>query len=553
MKEWTTACPDWESRILKGEPLIPPPLFPEQAEVGLRYFRELRIVDAPGSPTMGEACRPWLLDFVGSVFGAYDAETGRRLLTEFFLLISKKNAKSTGAAGIMLSALLWNWRQSAEFLILAPTIEVANNSFFPARDMVRQDEELSTLLYVQDHYRTITHRTTNATLKVVAADNEAVGGKKATGVLIDELWLFGKRPGAENMLREATGGLASRPEGFVIYATTQSDEPPAGVFRQKLDYARGVRDGRIKDKRFLPVLYEFPQSVIDAGGHLKAENLRITNPNLGASVDVEFLERELQKAKEGGPESLVGFLSKHANVEIGLALKSDGWAGADYWEAQGMSPGLSLDDLISESEVLTVGIDGGGLDDLLGLCVMGRRRSDGHWLAWHRAYAHPSVLERRKSEAPRFKDFANDGDLILVESVGEDVDLVADAVQQCHESGLLDKVGVDPAGIGAIVDAMIGRGLEMDQIVGVPQGWKLNGAIKTAERKLAAAQLHHGGTRLMNWCTGNAKVVPVGNAITITKQASGTAKIDPLMATFNATSLMMLNPQPKAAVSLHFL
>jgi phage terminase large subunit-like protein len=70
----------------------------------------------------------------------------------------------------------------------------------------------------------------------------------------------------------------------------------------------------------------------------------------------------------------------------------------------------------------------------------------------------------------------------------------------------------------------------------------MNGAVKEAERRLAAGTLLHGGMRLMAWCVGNAKVEPRGNAIIITKQASGTAKIDPLMALINAVSLMSMNP-----------
>ena len=537
--EWTTSCPDWAERLKAGRSIIPPPIFEDQAAQALEIFKSLKIVDAPGSPTFGEACAQWVFDLVASIFGAYDANSGRRLITEWFVCLPKKNSKSTIAAGVMMTALILNWRMSAEYAILAPTIEVAGNSFAPSRDMVQKDDELDALMQVQTHVKTITHRETGATLKVVAADSNTVGGKKSVGTLVDELWLFGKQANAENMLREAIGGLASRPEGFVIYLTTQSDDPPAGVFRQKLQYARDVRDGKIIDPCFVPVIFEHPPEMVANKEHLLVENLAMVNPNLGYSVDRQFLEREYKKAKEGGEESFRGFLAKHGNVEIGMNLRSDRWAGADFWEQQAR-PGITLDALIAESDVIDVGIDGGGLDDLLGLAVLGRVGDK--WKLWTKAYAHPSVIERRKSEASRFEDFARDGDLILVKRVGEDVEDVADVIAQIHDSGKLDQVGTDPAGLGGILEALESAGTPKEKIVGISQGWRLAGAIKTAERKLAEGVIEHSGSPMMAWCVGNARVEQRANSILITKQASGFAKIDPLMATLNAVSLMALNP-----------
>lgn len=500
------------------------------------------MVDAPGMPLMGEVCKQWVFDLVAAFFGSYDHESGRRLIREYFLCISKKNGKSTIAAGVMLTALILNWRYSAEFLIISPTVEIANNSFYPARDMVKYDEELSDLMHVENYTRKITHRGNGGMLKVIAAEQDSVGGKKGSIVMIDELHLFGKRSNAEGMLREATGGLASRPEGGVIYLTTQSDEPPAGVFKSKLMYARKVRDGEMEDKRFLPVIYEFPQSILDDEGHKKEENFYITNPNLGASVDEEYLALEMAKADASGEESMLGFMAKHFNVEVGLALKSDRWAGADYWQRRGVVSGITLDDLIKRSEVVTVGIDGGGLDDLLGLSVIGREEITGQWLVWCKAWAHPSVMQRRKSEAPRFRDFAAEGDLVIVAEMGEDVYGVADIVKQCDDSGKLDMIGVDPIGLGGILDALDDVGVSSEKIIGISQGYKMSGVIKTVERRLADSKMSHGGSNMMAWCVGNAKVKPVGNAITITKQSAGFAKIDPLMALFNAAHLMALNP-----------
>lgn len=547
MADWTTACPDWERRIVAGESLVPPPLFPGQAEGALDVLRDLKIVDASGSPTFGESSRPWFLDLAASVFGAYDPDTGRRLIREFLLLISKKNGKSTDAAAIMLTALLRNWRQSAEFYILAPTIEVANNSFYPARDMVRADDELAELLDVREHLRTITHRTTGAFLKVVAADAETVSGKKAVGVLVDELWLFGKRANAENMLAEATGGLVSRPEGFVIWLSTQSDEPPAGVFKEKLAYFRDVRDGKIEDRRSLPCIFEFPPDMVKSQGYLKPENWRITNPNLGLSVDEEWLSDKLRESQQGGPHKLNVFLAKHLNVEIGQSLRADAWPGAREWAKA--ARGLTLADVIAQCDCVTAGIDGGGLDDLYALGVIGRHRETKQWLAWAHAWCHRSVLELRKSEASKFLDFERDGDLTIIENFGEDIAGTIEYLMKIDAAGVLATIGLDPMGVGEIVDAIEAAGLGGEgRVVGVSQGYKLQGAVKTLERKVSDGTFAHSGSALLAYAVGNAKTELKGNAVIVTKQASGVGKIDPLMALFDAAALMSMNPEPRGLI-----
>ncbi len=553
LPEWTTARPDWEKRIVAKQSLMPcEPLFPEVAEIALKIFNELILVDVMDSPKMGEVTLPWVLDFVAAIFGAYDPVEKKRLIREFFLLISKKNTKSTIAAGIMMVALILNDRLSAELIILAPTKEVADNSFNPIRDFIAADPELQEMFNVSEHTKTVTNLGTNATLKVIAAESNAAAGKKASIILIDEVWLFGKRSNAESMFREAKGGLASRPEGCVIYLSTMSDEVPCGVFKQLLDYARDVRDGIKIDKGFLPLIYEFPKWMIEAGEHLKTDNFYITNPNLGASVDVDYLISEFNKVRDAGEESLRDFLAKHLNVEIGMNLRANRWAGAEYWLQQSKS--FTLAKLIDQSDVLTAGIDGGGLDDLLGFAVLGRHAKSRKWWLWNHAWCMRIALERRKENAPKYLDFEKEGSLTIVDTVGPDIDQLAQYAKQVYDSGKLDKIGLDPLGLGGLLDGLLSVGIPQEQMIAVAQGYKLAGYIQTTERKLAEGNLYHAGQDLMTWCAGNARIVMKGNGMMISKQESGTAKIDPLIATFNAVALMSLNPEPtNKDYEIHFI
>lgn len=551
---WDFACPDWVERLKAGRSLVPAlPLDGREAARAVGIFNNLRLPDVPGTPRMNEAAGDWFRDIVGSVFGSVVA--GKRRVRETFALVPKKNSKTTGGAGIMLTALLMNERPRAEFLLVGPTQEIADLAFQQAVGMVEADEYLKARFRVQEHLKVIKDLTNGAFLKIKTFDMKVMTGTKPVGILIDELHVMSLYSYASRVLGQMRGGILANPEGFLIFITTQSDQPPAGVFRQELQYARGVRDGRITGSRMLPILYEFPEAMQTAKDAPWRDpgNWAMVTPNLGRSIDLDTLVADYRDARDKGEEEERRWASQHLNVEIGLALHSERWRGADYW-LDAAVPGLTLEEIMERSEVCTVGIDGGGLDDLFGLAVVGRCRITKQWLAWHHAWCQPDVLEERKDIAERLRDFAAAGDLTICETVTQDVEEAAEIVADVRDAGLLPEgaaVGLDPVGVAAVVDELAGRGIGGDQVVAVSQGFRLSGAVWGAERKLKDGTLRHGGQAMMAWCVGNAKAEARGNAVLITKQAAGKAKIDPLMALFNAFSLMSRNPEAGGGPSVY--
>ena len=238
------------------------------------------------------------------------------------------------------------------------------------------------------------------------------------------------------------------------------------------------------------------------------------------------------------------FLAKHLNVEIGMNLRANRWPGADYWASRA-NPELTYEAVLERSEVCVIGLDGGGLDDLFGLCLLGRDRETKDWLAWSHAWAHRSVLDRRKGIASRLRDFEREGSLTILDDELGDVAAIVEIAQDVKSRGILASVAADPAGLGELIDALGEADItpENGQIIGAPQGYAMMNAIKTAERKLVNGTLLHDGSALMTWCIGNIKIEPTATAIRATKANAGDAKIDPAMALFDAVTVMSRNPE----------
>lgn len=557
----STACPDWWQRILAGQAPVADGLVTNAAEAdrGARIFDRLRLPDVIGRPTFGVAAGPWYREaVVRPLFGSLHSVTGRRRIHTVAIYVPKKNSKTTLTAGVSVTALLMNQRPNATFAQFGPTQTIAEQGYDAAVGIIEADAQLKQVLRTRDHIKTIEHLGSGASLQVTTFDPQVATGGIYAGAIIDEFHLLGSMAKADRVIGQIKGARVAVPEAFMIYTTTQSDEAPAGVFRSELDYARRVRDGEIIDEGYLPVMFEFPVEIQTdrAKPWLDPALWHLVNPNAGRSVSIETLRADFAKADAGGEHELRRWASQHLNIQIGVALGSDRWKGAGYWEGAA-GPCRALNDLVDRCDVLVCGIDGGGIDDLMALTVIGRDSETRDWHVWAKAWVDPSLLVERPAIAPRLRDFERDGDLVIVEPNAQ-VEQLAEIVAQLHASGLLARenaIGVDAVGIGAVVDAIVAAGVPFELVKAVGQGFRLSGNIQTTSRRLAAGTLWHCDQALMAWAVGNVRIELKGNNLFATKQTAGAAKIDPFMAMMNAVDFMGRNPEAiaSAAAEVEFL
>lgn len=547
---WSFAVPDWRERIQAGKSLVPTlPIDEEEYKRVTRIFDKLRLPDVVGKPPLSEAGGEWFREITGTVLASLD-RNGDRQVPELFLMAPKKSSKTSYGAAFMDTALLVNERPRAEFLMVAPTIAIAQLAFNQAIGMIEADETnfLQKRMQVTPHLRRITDRRTKATLEIKAFDTSILTGIKPAGVLLDELHEIAKNAAAQRIIGQIRGGMIAIPESFLAMITTQSDQPPRGAFKAELDNARDIRDGKANG-RTLSVLYEFPEEIArDADRWKDRSTWWMVTPNLNRSVTLPKLEEGLDRAERDGIAEVARWASQHLNIEIGIGLRSDRWPGAEFWRRRADDT-ITFEVLLARSEVVVVGIDGGGLDDLFGLSVLGRERDTKRWLCWAHAWCHQGVLERRKSIASALRDFERRGELTIVDDQLDDISAIVEIVVDIKDRDMLGAVAVDPAGLGEFTDALAEAGITVENglLKGAPQGYAMMNAIKTAERKLANGTLLHAPSTLMDWCIGNLKIEPTATAIRATKQNAGDAKIDPVMALFDAVTVMATNPVPPSA------
>jgi phage terminase large subunit-like protein len=534
-------CKDWADRLRDHQMPIDLAgvdrfLNEKRVNVASKAFGMIRCPDVPGQPQMDVAAATWQKEVVKLAAGGLQAD-GRQSINSIGVMVPKKNSKTTFASAMALTLAMMSPRPNAEFLLIGAEQSIAQLSFQQLQGMIACDDELREHWHVREHLKKIVSRKSGVTISVKSFSMEAVTGTKPALVLLDEAHLL-THADAGRVVGQLRGGMAAIPEGQLIWISTQSDVTPRGFWKDELEKARSVRDGKLQLPGYAPILYEPPPEFTkDLIAASDPKMWSMVNPSLGYSITEEWLVRSFREAVSTSEHETRRWLSQHANVEVAaFEFGDNAWGGAEVW-LRGKTEDLTFEQIVSGADRIVIGLDGGGLDDLLAVTVLGIFGDE--WKSATRAFIYPVVLQRRLQISSLLQDFSKSGDLVIMDEF-RGLDDVIELIASVALSRPDVIVAADPNGVAMeISEALQEAGVSQQNIVAVRQGWGLRVGYQALERRLRAGTLQHADQQIMDWCVSNSMVDVSG---LVTKKISGHAKIDCLVALAIASVAAMEQP-----------
>ena len=231
----------------------------------------------------------WQTEIISKLFGTIKAD-GTRQYNTVYCEIPKKNGKSELAAGIALKLLFADNEPGAEVYSAACDTDQARIVFDVAARMIENNKVLWRKCKLLRSAKRMIHNTNGGMYRVLSAEAPSKHGFNSHGVIIDELHAQPNRD-LYDVLTQGAGDARRQPVFF--YITTAGFDKHS-ICWEVHDYARQVRDGIIKDKTFLPILY----SADEKEDWTDEKVWESCNPSLHKIIHIQKVRDACQKAQD---------------------------------------------------------------------------------------------------------------------------------------------------------------------------------------------------------------------------------------------------------------
>jgi len=446
--------------------------------------------------------------YVGQLFGWKRKDNDLRRFRTSFKEVARKNGKTSEAAGKSYCHLLLDNEPGAQVYFAATKEDQARIGFKDVQKIADATPELRNKIRVMT--KSVLYG--DSFVKPIGSDSNTSDGFDPSWGVIDEYHAHK----TDEMLNVLESGMGSRRQPMIDVITTagfNKEYPCFSALRKtSIEILKGIK----VDESLLTLIYELDE---EDDWHDDTTWIK-SNPNLGVSVKMDFLQNRFLKAMNEGGTKEVDFRTKNLNQ----------WTdSADTW---------------IPDQVFMMGAD--PLPDLSGrVCYMGMDLAsvnDMNCLSWFfppigtapafvilQYFIPEETLKQRTKDGADHYRWVQQGWLTVTPGNVTDTEFIIDSAYKTIRKYNVKLLGFDPWGALEAAIKLQDRGFKVEE---VRQGVASMGeANKRIESLFRSGLLKHGGNPIFRWNCANVVTISDSNGNYKMDKSNPANKIDGMIAT----------------------
>jgi len=459
---------------------------------------------------------PWQMFVLFNIYG-WKKSNGKRRFRTAYVEVARKNGKTAMAAGIALYGLYAEQIHRAEVYSIATTKDQAKLCFNDAKAIVNTTTLNKRLNVYRD---SITYDALGSYFKAVSSDYGVHDGYSPSTVIVDEYHAHKDN----GMLDVMQSGQAAREEplNFIITTAGFNKNYPCYAFRKN---AKNVINGITDDDSLFAIIFE-----MDEGDEwTDPKNWGKANPNLGVSVDVDYLAQQVKDA-QNRPEAVTNVKTKNLNMWVDA---EDTWIVDEKWMESSLT-----DDTEDMPENLPCwgGLDLSNVSDITAFVLLFKGEE--------RIYLKPyfwipedTYQEKIRKENIFYAEWVQKGLVRTTPGNVIDYDFIRADIDQIAQQYRILSIAYDRWNSSQMVINMQNDGYNMSPF---GQGYgSMSAPAKEFEKMVLTRRLEHFRNAVLRWMMASValQIDPAGNIKPDKRKSS--QKIDGVVASIMALGEMM--------------
>lgn len=381
---------------------------------GLLVHRKGEELD--GKPLLGQPFRllPWQIFIVYNLLGFYWKGTEKRRYQEAFIMLARKNGKTSFVAGLALAFSIIQRKSGSSVYVVAASLKQALESFNFLKFSIDYHKLTDFTLKDNSFEHSIKRTFTNADgtpsgtidIQIMASNPDAQDSFNCNFAIADEVAAY-RDPAQYDRFKEAQSAYTNK---LMVGITTAGDNVNSFGYRQ-MEYAVKVAGGQVKDDAFFSFVARADQSEKGDVDYTDPIQHQKANPSYGITKRPEDMMAAAMQAFNN-PQKRKNFLSRELNIYTS-AVKA--WFDLDEFKASDKAYDWTIDELATLPIEWYGGADLSRMYDLTAAALYGQYK--GVDIIITHAFC-PVVMAHRKADEDNIPLFgwADDGWLTLCNS-----------------------------------------------------------------------------------------------------------------------------------------